>query len=307
MAKNILNNNALEAFQVPKTVYNAIRNAAAKTGVNFSYLMEKAAAESSFNPNAKAKTSSATGLFQFIDSTWMGMVRDFGDKYGLSKYADKIDGNGRVDSAKDRRDILNLRKDPEIASYMAAEFAQKNKNYLEDHVGGNIGSTELYLAHFLGAGGAAGFLKAMNKSPNMTAADVFPREARSNRGVFYDSKSGAPRSLKEIYAFFDKKFDGNNTVSPATDSIMTAKSNFARQPLPASTPAQTQTNYSLAESPFERLAGLLLTPTPQQSLLRISQQPMEQSQNAFQVFPQSLYGNLSLTSAQMMLLEDFTA
>lgn len=269
--------------------------------------MEKAAAESSFNPNAKARTSSATGLFQFIDSTWMGMVRDFGDKYGLSKYADKIDSNGRVDNAKDRREILNLRKDPEIASYMAAEFAQKNQNYLEQNVGGDIGSTELYLAHFLGAGGAAGFLKSMKKSPNMAAADIFPREARANRGVFYNPKNGAPRSLKEIYAFFDKKFEGGTSIAQPQESIMTAKNNFARQPAPVTQAAQTQPNYSITENPFERLAGLLQTPTPTQSLLRISETSTQTSQNAFQVFPQSLYGNLSLTSAQMMLLEDFTA
>ena len=70
MAQNLMNNNALQAFQVPKNVYDAIKNAAAKTGVNFTYLMEKAAVESSFNPDAKAKTSSATGLFQFIEQTW---------------------------------------------------------------------------------------------------------------------------------------------------------------------------------------------------------------------------------------------
>jgi hypothetical protein len=302
MAQNLLNNNALQSFQVPKTVYNAIKNAAAKTGVNFTYLMEKAAAESSFDTNAKARTSSATGLFQFIESTWMSMVKEHGDKYGLSEYTGKIDDNGHVKNAQTRREILNLRKDPEIASYMAAEFASGNYEYLKDHVGGNIGSTELYLAHFLGAGGASGFLNAMNKNPNMTAADIFPREARANRSVFYDSKTGAPKSLNEIYAHFDKKFDGAPST-PVNTSIMTANNLAPRNYQNAAAP-QT---YAGLENPFERLSGLLMSPSSSQSLLRLSEQPQTPPQNDFKIFPQNLYGNLSLSSAQMMLLDDFTA
>ncbi len=302
-----MNNNALQAFQVPKDVYNAIKNAAAKTGVNFTYLMEKAAVESSFNPNAKAKTSSATGLFQFIESTWLRMVKDHGDKYGLSKYADKISDDGKVASRKDRNEILALRKDPEVASLMAAEFAAGNYDYLKAHVGGDIGSTELYMAHFLGAGGASGFLSAMKKSPNMTAADIFPKEARANRNVFYDAKSGAPRSLREVYAFFDKKFDGVAT-QPSANSVMTANNNLRLN-------SDDGTQARLAsirpeQDPFARLANLMATaPTPvatkSGSILRIA--GADSAQKDWQIFPPSLYGNLSLSPAQMMLLTDFNA
>lgn len=304
MAQNPLNNNALAAFQVPKTVYNAIRNAAAKTGVNFTYLVEKAAAESSFDTNAKAKTSSATGLFQFIESTWLSMVKEHGDKYGLSKYVDKIDDNGRVKDSKTRNEILNLRKDPEISSLMAAEFASGNYDYLQQHVGGKIGSTELYLAHFLGAGGASGFLNAMKKSPNMAAADVFPKESRANRSVFYNSKSGAPRSLREVYAYFDKKFDAGPST-PVTPSVMTATNNLSASTNNLASATQNPAeNYADAQSPFARLTSLLSTPSNSAPMLRIASSP---AQNDWQIFPQTLYGNLSLTSAQMMLLNDFSA
>src|SRR5690606_36534849 len=105
--------------------------------------------------------SSDTGLFQFIESTWLKMVKIHGDKYGLDKYADKIGNDGSVANRKVRNEILNLRKDPEIASYMAAEFAAGNYSTLKERVGGKVGSTELYMAHFLGAGGASSFLNAM--------------------------------------------------------------------------------------------------------------------------------------------------
>lgn len=206
---NMFQNNTLASLvsQAPQRIVQAIQNASAKTGVDFAYLLEKAAAESSFNPQAKAKTSSATGLFQFIESTWMSMVKNHGHKYGLGELADKIDTKGRVADRATRKDILELRKNPEVASYMAAEFAAQNKARLEKTVGGDIGKTELYFAHFMGAGGASAFLRELEHNPLSRGADIFPREARANRGVFFDPQTGAPRTLQQIYDFFDKKFD----------------------------------------------------------------------------------------------------
>ncbi len=310
MAQNLMNNNALQAFKVPAKVYDAIRDAAAKTGVNFTYLMEKAAAESGFDANAKAKTSSATGLFQFIESTWLGMVKDHGDKYGLSKYADKISDDGRVRDSKARAEILNLRKDPEIASLMAAEFANGNMDYLQKHVGGDISKTDLYLAHFLGAGGAAGFLNAMKKNPNMTGADLFPKESRSNRTVFYDAQSGAPRSLREIHAYFERKFDAAPLQQPTmvADKAVNLRVNTTDSEARGRLAAATRT---LGDDPFERLATLMGTrPTMArpESMLRLGTNTAENNASQdWQIFPPSLYGRLSLSPAQMMLLTDFSA
>lgn len=200
-----LENNALAALtqRAPQGIINAIKTASAKTGVSFSYLMEKAAVESNFNPTIKAKSSSATGLFQFIDSTWMNMIDKFGDKYGINTHQSK-------------QQLLNLRKDPEISSLMAAEFAQDNKAYLQQTVGGDIGNTELYFAHFMGAGGASAFLSQLHKNPNALAADIFPKEANANRGVFYN-KNGSQRTLSQIYDFFDKKFSGDTSVATISE------------------------------------------------------------------------------------------
>lgn len=220
---DFINNNALAALaqKAAPTVVRAIKQAAQATGVNFAYLMEQAAAESSFKADAKAKTSSATGLYQFIERTWMNMVRDHGDKYGLGELAEKIDARGRVADRATRKEILALRNDPEVAALMAGELAADNQRYLEQYGGkiGEIGSTELYFAHFLGAGGAAEFLKANKNNPLANAADVAPEAARANYNVFYNSKTGKPRTVAEVYAFFDKKFSasksGDVTFTPA--------------------------------------------------------------------------------------------
>ncbi len=197
--------------RAPSKVINAINSASKRSGVDFSYLVQQAAAESSFNPHAKAKTSSATGLYQFIDSTWLSMIDKYGDKYGLN-----TDG-------MDKKEILDMRKDPKAASFMAAAFASENEKFLKSNWGGDIGATELYFAHFMGASGAASFLRARDENPMQTAADLFPRAASANRNVFYDKETGRAKSLEEVYAFFDKKFqiNGNKTNNKNVKDIAT--------------------------------------------------------------------------------------
>lgn len=214
-------------------VLSAIKDASARTGVNFAYLLEQAAAESSFNAKAKARTSSATGLYQFIESTWMNMVRDHGHKHGLGEYADKIDRRGRVADPGLRREILDLRNDPRKAAAMAAEFASDNERHLRRTVGGDIGPTDLYMAHFLGAGGASSFLNAMKDNPLQPAADLFPSAARANRNVFYDSRTGQPRTLAGVYDIFNRKFQGSESGA-ASQPVQMAES----APVPPQKPRQ---------------------------------------------------------------------
>src|ERR1051325_7303452 len=78
----------------PTPVVDAIRYGAAQTGTGFDYLVKTAQRESSLDPSAKAKTSSASGLFQFIDQTWLGLIKSDGAKYGLGAYASAVNERG---------------------------------------------------------------------------------------------------------------------------------------------------------------------------------------------------------------------
>jgi Transglycosylase SLT domain len=198
-------------------VHRAIYNAASATGVDFNYLYNQARVESSLNPDAKARTSSATGLYQFIEQSWLGVVAKHGDEHGLGWASSAVtrgsDGRYRVADPDMRAAILDLRRDPDAAAAMAAEFASDNRDHLERRLGHAVESVDLYLAHFLGAAGATKFLRNFDANPEASAADLFPSAARSNRGVFFKA-DGSARTLNEVRERFAAKFEG---ASPALE------------------------------------------------------------------------------------------
>lgn len=176
----------------PDPVRAAIRRAADATGVNFSLLVETARRESALNPNARAGTSSATGLFQFIESTWLDMMRRHGADHGLGHYAAQLQQGA---DAATRREILALRNDPEISARMAAELARENAETLQARLGRAPNAGELYAAHVMGSGGALRLIEAAQQGAPSAAA-IFPREAAANRGLFY--ADGVARSAQGL-------------------------------------------------------------------------------------------------------------
>ena len=197
--------NSATSGQQPGRVTQAIATASRRTGVDFNYLMSQAKIESSLNPNARAQTSSATGLYQFIDQSWLAIVNDHGANHGMEWAANAIQktsgGQYYVADPAVRQQILNLRNHPETASVMAAELASDNRAHLEQRIGRPAEAVDLYLAHFLGAAGAVKFLTSPQ---GMAGADIFPAAARANSSIFYD-RTGSARSLAEIRAAFAQK------------------------------------------------------------------------------------------------------
>jgi hypothetical protein len=207
-----------DTASVASRIELAFQSASTSTGTSFDYLVKTAARESSFNPSAKAKTSSATGLFQFIESTWLETMKEAGPKHGLEKYSDHIkrskSGKFYVSDAKMRREILDLRKDPEISSMMAGALTQKNANYLERRIGREPTDGELYMAHFLGAHGASKLIDATNANPDMRADKMFSAQARANKPIFYE-RNGKARSMQEVYEVIVSKHDAVTMIAKA--------------------------------------------------------------------------------------------
>ena len=188
----------------PLQVLAAIKSASRETGSDFAYLLATAQRESNLDNTAKSKGSSATGLFQFIDQTWLSLIKRYGGEHGLGHYADAISrtesGRLMVGAPETKSAILALREDPEISALMAGEAAAATKQSLECALGRAVCAGELYAAHFLGERGAKRLI-ALNEQHAGARADVaFPEAAKANRNVFYHA-DGRAKSVGEVHAW----------------------------------------------------------------------------------------------------------
>jgi hypothetical protein len=207
---------AVEAATTPYAIDPArtqlagtIRQASTSTGVSFNYLVAAAKIESNLNPNAAAPTSSARGLYQFIEQTWLGTVKEAGAAFGYDRYANAItrtaSGSYEVSDPAMRREILSLRKDPAANAAMAGVLTKSNSFKLTGALGRRPTDGELYIAHFLGAGGASRLISNAENNPQANAASMFPRAAAANRSIFYD-RSGNARTVNQVYGELTGRF-----------------------------------------------------------------------------------------------------
>jgi Transglycosylase SLT domain len=204
------------------SVHAAIARAAERTGVDFDYLLAQAKIESSLDPAARARTSSAAGLYQFTRSTWLETLEKHGPEHGLGGAAGP---NGRAE-------IMALRFDPQASALMAAELASDNRAELTPLLGREPDAAELYLGHFLGIGGARQFLAALQDNPGQSAAAVLPRAAAANRGIFFEP-GGAPRSVGAVMELIRSKVEaamGNDFLPSASGGGLEASNWTMRLP-----------------------------------------------------------------------------
>jgi Transglycosylase SLT domain len=212
-------------------VTGAIQQASQATGASFNYLLATAQVESGLNPQAGAATSSARGLFQFIDTTWLATIKQSGAALGLGRYADAItqtpSGNYEVRDPTMRSEILKLRNDPAANALMAGAFTKGNATALSERLGRAPSEGELYIAHFLGAGGAARLIGLAGSNPNARAADYFPNAAQANPSIFYDRSTGAARSLAQVRNILTARYDAARGNQDYTAAAATAQADPA--------------------------------------------------------------------------------
>ena len=203
-------------------IAGAIKQASNASGASFEYLLTTAKMESDFNPTAGASTSSAHGLFQFIDQTWLGTVKEAGAQLGYGNYADAIskssDGSYSVSDPAARGAIMKLRDDPAAASSMAAVLTQSNSFKLTGMIGRRPTDSELYMAHFMGVGGAAKLISNAEDNPQASGARLFPNAAAANRSIFYD-RTGRARNISEVYSVLTQRYAAA-VASPVTQGAL---------------------------------------------------------------------------------------
>lgn len=263
-----------QAGAAPATVVQAVRQAADRHGVDFDYLLDVARVESGLVPTAQASTSSARGLYQFTAQTWLATVERHGADHGLQWAADAIgrqqSGRHAVADPKLRAEILALRDDPATAAAMAARFTDDNSAFLKGRTGREPEAVDLYLAHFLGAGGAATFLSKWQDDSDQAGATLFPAAAAANKTIFYD-RSGAMRSLGDIRDRFRARLEQGSVPpgqplriadAPATASVSTRSQQLVQQSGRASlqmlsiTPMPRGLSLDFAVDSYRRFAGM---------------------------------------------------
>jgi hypothetical protein len=206
---------ATNATATHSDVIACLKQASAATGADFDYLLDTATRESGLKCTAKAGTSSASGLFQFVEQTWLGLVKQHGAQYGLGSYASQItkssDGRYRVADASDRSAILSLRNNPQVASLMEGEFANQCRSSLQGALGRDVCNGELYAAHFLGTAQATKLIRMAHSQPDANAAKAFPAEADANKSVFYN-RDGSAKTVRQVYDWALKQPSGAKPV-----------------------------------------------------------------------------------------------
>jgi muramidase (phage lysozyme) len=199
-------------------VTGAIQQAAQSTGISFDYLLATARIESNLNPSAQAPTSSAKGLYQFVDQTWLGTMKQAGPALGYSQYANAItkgpDGRYDVSDPAMRDQIMKLRSDPTASAMLAGAFTRINASQVSAAIGRQPTEGELYMAHFMGSDGAGKLISAASSQPQANASALFPQAAAANPSIFYN-RSGTARSVSEVYANLAGKFETARSMTGA--------------------------------------------------------------------------------------------
>lgn len=203
---------AIGDVKVPRRLIETVVRAAEVAEVDPVYMLALADKESRFSAEAKAGTSSAEGLFQFVNQTWLEMMRSHGAKYGYEAAARAIEpARGELTIANDvmREFVLGLRRDAYLSALMAAEMLKRDRAKVERRLGRDLSRSEFYLIHFLGAASAGKLMAIVNGQPKQSAPKTFPQAAKANKALFFarDGRKTRHLTVREVYSRLDRMID----------------------------------------------------------------------------------------------------
>lgn len=232
--KPVLVQNAAPLPKGGEEVSEAIRTVAGLSGHSFSTLLAQATQESGLNPKAKNPKSSAVGPFQFVERTWLDMIRRHGAAYGLGDMAREITVQNGVPTVKDpalRKQILALREDPHVSAGMAARHLAEGREALQKRLGRPVTETESRIAYVMGVAGATKLIKTAEKNPDALARDLLPAAAKANKPLFYADGRALP--VREMLARLSRRMEAD---ASRLASLVPAEPDAVRDDSPAPVP-----------------------------------------------------------------------
>ena len=176
------------------------------TGVNGAFLERVAYIESHGDTFAHARGTSAEGLFQFTDATFLKLLADHGQEVGVVDAKDYITKSGQFHKAISQRTrdaILALKDNPVLASKLEALKIKDDAALLQQKIGRPPTNAEIYAAHFLGVTSAINLIAAAVYHPQLAADRLDMSAAWHNHSIFY--QNNIPRTAAEIMALFQHR------------------------------------------------------------------------------------------------------
>ncbi len=197
-------------------IISDIYAASKKTETSFELLLIKAMIESDLGRVTTSKTSTARGTFQFIEPTWLILMKRYGHRIGYSDYADAIEINRQTrlpqikgESKITRSDILSLRENTKIAALIKSYQIKDESKVLQNFKnGGRINATDHYIAHMLGLSQAREFYKLReNESPIILSdsKNSLLKQAVKLNPYFFHDKNGNGLTASGAYKQFHRK------------------------------------------------------------------------------------------------------
>jgi hypothetical protein len=206
-------------------VTGAIRKAAQATGASFQYLLATAKVESDLNPNLTMRSSTATGLFQFIEQTWLATLKQAGPAFGYGHYSDAISqsasGRYTVEDPMLQSEIMQLRRDPTANALMGGVFTQQNAAVMASRLGRTPSEGELYIGHFFGPYAGTKAIALATSNPDAIAAEIFPAAAQANRPIFYD-RQGNARTIAGVCTELARRYQAARTPAGPAPAVTAA-------------------------------------------------------------------------------------
>ncbi|PCJ02649.1 MAG: hypothetical protein COB14_01435 [Alphaproteobacteria bacterium] len=198
------------------SLINDIYDASITTQTDFELLLITAMIESDLGRVTKSSTSSARGIFQYIEPTWLILIKRYGVRIGKKTYADTIEINTESylpemirHSQFTKKDVLDLRNNTKIASLIKAyQLKDEAKIVAKYKAGQRINATDHYIVHMLGLSQARTFYALLrNESSNILTNlnnKGFKEAIRLNPTFFYSAQNKA-LGATEAYTQFHRK------------------------------------------------------------------------------------------------------
>ena len=205
----------LKAKNQSTEIIDTLHQVSQETGADFQQLIITAMIESDLGRVTISSKSTARGVYQFIEPTWLVLMKRYGNRIGYQSYADAITFNAETHHPEVkggiplRQKILDLRYDNRISALLKTYQAQDEKRVLARFKNGqNITVTDHYIAHMLGLSLARTFYKLKQSESDYILAHLkdsnFRQAVQLNRSFFYD-EHGRALNAAQAYVQFDKK------------------------------------------------------------------------------------------------------